>query len=189
MRILSNVENKILDRTLYLIGKTGSFNVPIRLIAREAGVNVGAINYYFSTKGEMMLYVKKTYINNLISVYEILDNNELDTRDRLILSANKIMEYTLKYPGIIIILKEAMVKKHINEIDAEIVKLTDEMNEKLYKTLAMVLEDYNAYNKMIFVSSILHPTIFTDIGNLGSEILENKENRIKYIEFILSKLK
>ena len=50
MRDLNSVEEKILDRALYLIGKTGSMNVPIRAIAKEANVNVSAVNYYFRTR-------------------------------------------------------------------------------------------------------------------------------------------
>lgn len=188
MRKLSGIEDKILDKTLYLIGKTGSFDVPIRLIAKEAGVNVGAINYYFRTKEDMMLYVKKFYIDNMVSAYGILDNKGLSVEDRLILSANEIMEYTLKYPGIFIILKEAKDKKDINEIDSKIVELTEEMNNKLYETLNMIV-DNNKYNKMIFVSSILYPTILFDIDNWNSQTLEIKEDRIDYIKFILSKLK
>lgn len=41
MRKLTGVEETILDRALYLIGKTGSFNVPIRAIAKEANKEKG----------------------------------------------------------------------------------------------------------------------------------------------------
>ena len=49
---LTSVEQNILDKALYLIGKNSSFNVLIRAIAKEAGVNVSAISYYFGTKDE-----------------------------------------------------------------------------------------------------------------------------------------
>ena len=38
VRELKSVEEKILDRSLYLFGKNGSTNVPIRTIAKEANV-------------------------------------------------------------------------------------------------------------------------------------------------------
>ena len=46
MKELKSVEERILDRTLYLIGKQGSVHVPVRTIVKEADVNIGAINYY-----------------------------------------------------------------------------------------------------------------------------------------------
>ena len=188
MRKLTGIEEKILDKTLYLIGKTGSFNVPIRTIAKEAGVNVSAINYYFNTKKDMMLYVKKFYINNTIEAYEILDNNELDNEEKIILSANEIMEYTLKYPGILTILKEARDKKDTSEIDAEIVELTNKMNDKLYSALDKVTNNNN-YGKVIFLSSILYPTIHFNMRNFDNSFLDNRETRIEYIKYILHKIK
>ena len=59
MRELKGIEEKILDRALYLFGKNGTTNVPIRSIVREAGVNVSAINYYFGSKDNMMNYIKE----------------------------------------------------------------------------------------------------------------------------------
>ncbi len=73
MRELTSIQEKILDKALYLIGKNASFNVPIRAIAKEANVkeanvnvNVSAINYYFRTKEEMMKYVKEFYLDNTV---------------------------------------------------------------------------------------------------------------------------
>lgn len=192
MRELTNIQEKILDKALYLIGKSGSFKVSIRSIAKEADVNVSAINYYFGTKDEMLNHVKEFYINNTISAYSILDNDEYNPEEKVILSANEIMEYTLKYPGIITILKEAIKNKEINEIDAKIVEVTNNMNEKLNKTISMVFDPQNPmikYNKMIFISSLLYPIINCDLENFDLSLLENKEKRLKYISHILNSLK
>ena len=42
MKELKGIEEKILDRALYLFGKNGSTNVSIRKIVKEAEVNVSA---------------------------------------------------------------------------------------------------------------------------------------------------
>lgn len=191
MRDLSTIENRILDTTLYLIGKTGSFNVPIRQIAKEAEVNVGAINYYFKTKEEFMLYVKRFYIRNMLAAYDVLDHEDIDPEERLILASNEIMEYTLKYPGILIILKEARERKDKDETDREIMELTEKLNDKLHKTLEMVLGEKTdfEYNRMIFLSSILYPTIVVDLGSVDKKIIGKKEDRIEYIKYVLEKLK
>ena len=56
MRELTNVEGKILDKALYLIGKIGSFNVPIRAIAKEAKCKCECGKLLFSVQ-KMKCYV------------------------------------------------------------------------------------------------------------------------------------
>lgn len=84
MRELKSVEEKILDRALYLMGKSGTTNVPIRAIAKEAEVNVSAINYYFRSKNEMLQQVKEFYITNTTGVHSILDDEAYTEEERLI---------------------------------------------------------------------------------------------------------
>lgn len=192
MRELKSVEEKILDKALYLIGKNGSFNVPIRAIAKEADVNVSAINYYFRTKDEMLHHIKEFYIENTISAYSILDCDEFSDEEKIILLANEIMEYTLKYPGIFTILKEAMAKKEIDAIDAKIVEITDAMNDKMDRILSKVFKNNNAtyqYNRMIFLSSILHPISNMDTINFDSNMVNDKKQRLDYISYIVNRLK
>jgi len=192
MRELTSVQEKILDKALYLIGKNGSLQVSIRSIAKEANVNVSAINYYFGTKDEMLNHVKQFYIGNTFSAYSILDNDEYNNEEKVILSSNEIMEYTLKYPGIITILKEAIKNKDINEIDAKIVEVTNNMNEKLDKALSKILSGNDTiikYNKIIFISSLLHPIINCDLENFDTSLLDSKEQRLEYISHIVDSLK
>lgn len=192
MRELTSIQEKILDKALYLIGKNASFNVPIRAIAKEANVNVSAINYYFRTKEEMMKYVKEFYLDNTIAAYSALDNEEYNDEEKVIIVANEIMEYTIKYPGVLIILREAIKNKKSNELDEEIVNVTEKLNEKLYETLSKVLNTNTSnheYNNMVFLSSIIYPIINIDINNFNKNIIHNKEERIKYITYIINRLK
>ncbi|NLI89163.1 MAG: TetR/AcrR family transcriptional regulator [Epulopiscium sp.] len=191
MRKLTNVEEKILDKALYLIGKTGSFNVPIRMIAKEADVNVSAINYYFHSKEEMLGLVKEFYIDNTIAAYSALDNDEYNAREKVILCANEIMEYTIRYPGIMTVLKEASNSQEEDEISARIIKTSDFCNDKLDKFLAKILtgdESTFKHKKMIFLSSILHPTIHYDFYNIDTDLVDNKDKRLKYIDFVINML-
>ncbi len=192
MRELTSIQEKILDKTLYLIGKTGSFNVSIRAIAKEADVNVSAINYYFRTKEEMMRHVKEFYIDNTISAYSVLENDEYNDEKKLILLANEIMEYTLKYPGIFTILKESIKEKEIDETAAKIVEVTESMNGKMDNVLSKVFNKNDItfkYNRLIFLSSILHPTSNFDLPKFDQNIINSKEERLKYITYIINTLK
>jgi len=192
MRELTSIQEKILDKALYLIGKKASFNIPIRAIAKEANVNVSAINYYFRTKEDMMRYVKEFYLDNTVAAYSALDNEEYSDEEKITIVANEIMEYTIKYPGVLIILREAIKNKDSDEMDAKIVNVTEKLNKKLCDTLSKVLDTDNInslYGNMVFLSSIIYPIMNMEINKFNEEIVYNKEERIKYITYIIDRLK
>lgn len=188
MRELKSVEEKILDRALYLFGKNGSTNVPIRTISKEANVNVSAINYYFGSKDEMIRTVQAFYIENTIAAYLPLDNDELNDEEKLVLCLNEIMEYSLRYPGVLVILKEAVNAEEKDEMANKIIDITANMNNKLDEVLIRVFKasekDFQ-YKRAIVLSSILYPTNDENIGLFDKGILENKIERINYIKYIL----
>ncbi len=189
MRELKNIEEKILDRALYLFGKNGSLNVPIRAIAKEAEVNVSAINYYFGSKDEMVKNVQLFYIENMVLAYSKLDNEELSDEEKLILCVNEIMEYTLRYPGVLVMLKEATNADKDDEMAKKIIDVTDSMNKKLDTVLERVVKSSKnkfIYTKMIFLSSIIYPTSDANTEELKNELISDKEKRIEYIRYILS---
>ncbi|MGL4107217.1 TetR/AcrR family transcriptional regulator [Clostridium sp. LP20] len=192
MRELKNVEERILDRALYLFGKNGSTNVPIRTIVKEAGVNVSAINYYFGSKDRMLSYVQEFYINNILMAYEPLDNNELSDEEKLINCSNEIIEYSIRYPGVLVMNKEASNAEEKSEMDIKIINIINEANKKLDNVLRSVMkcnEEEFIYKRMIFLSSILHPFINETNEIFNEEILVDKNSRINYIKYIINTLK
>jgi len=192
VRELKSIEEKILDRALYLFGKNGSLNVPIRAIAKEAEVNVSAINYYFRSKDEMIKNVQKFYMQNTILAYSKLDNELLSDEEKLILCANEIMEYALRYPGVLVMQKEAVKADKDEEISRKIIDITESLNRKLDTVLKKVIktsENKFPYAKMVFLSSIIYPTSDSNTEDLKNELMSDKEKRIEYIRYILSILK
>ena len=192
MRELKNVEEKILDATLYLIGKTGTCNVPIRAIAKEAGVNVCAINYYFRTKEEMLRHTKEFFVNNSIGIYSILDNEEYSKEDRLVLFANEIMEYTLHYSGLAAIFKESDRLKEEDEISRTILQVTKELHNKMMNILYDVTKSdpfASRYNSVIFMSALVYPSEKPEFYNHDRNFLTEKEQRIAYIKHIINLMK
>jgi AcrR family transcriptional regulator len=192
MREPKSVEEKILDRALYLIGKNRSIDVSVRAIAKEANVNVSAINYYFRTKEEMLRQVKEFYIANTLSVTSILDNEEFDEEEKLIFASNEIMEYIIRFPGVTVILRDASKQEEANEISTKILIASKEMNEKFESILYSVTKSGNMSLKhkyMIFMSSIIHPIENNDILDFDDGIIESKEKRIGYVKSIIKALK
>lgn len=191
MRELKSKEEKILDKALYLFGKNGTTNVPIRTIVREAGVNVSAINYYFGSKDRMIRHVKEFYLENISQAYGALYNKNLSDEEKLIHCANEIIEYSLRYPGVLIINKEASLSKEKDKMDIKILEEADEKSKMLDYVLKKVLkgsDDEFNYKRIIFMSSITAPTNNED-DIYNKEVMDNKEKRINYIKTLINLLK
>lgn len=188
MRELKSVEEKILDRALYLIGKDGSCNISIRAIAKEANVNVSAINYYFRTKEEMLRQAKELYIVNTLSITAIL-SEELEEEEKLIAASNEVMEYIIRYPGITVLLKDAKEKE--DETSQRILKVSEEMSSGMNLLLSKVLKEdkLNQYKRMIYWSAINYPVENNGVNQFNTSIVENREDRIAYIKYLLWMLK
>lgn len=192
MRELKSIEEKILDSALYLIGSNGTINVPIRAIAKKAGVNVSAINYYFGTKEEMLRHTKEFFIENTKRIYSILDEKEVPVEERLILFANEIMEYTLRYSGLTAIFKEASRLKEEDETSKIIIEVTKELHKKMEVHLNEVIKgtaSESKYNLLIFMSAIIYPAAKGDISMDDISNLNEKEERLAYIYHLIRSLK
>lgn len=192
MRTLNTVEEKILDRALYLMGKTRSCDVSIRAIAKEAKVNVSAINYYFRTKEEMLRQIKSFYIENVLSACSILKDETYDDEERLILFSNEIMEYTLRFPGITVILREALNLEEADETSLSIINVTKELHDGMNNLLAKVIKGSGLtleYSKMMFISALIYPIENMDIVDFDHTIMEDKEKRLEYVKHVLKILK
>ncbi|MBO1263984.1 TetR/AcrR family transcriptional regulator [Proteiniclasticum sp. SCR006] len=187
MSELKSVEERLLDRTLYLIGKHGSVNVPVRTIVKEADVNIGAINYYFGTKENMLRQVKKFYIENLISTVVPLDDESLEDEEKLKRYASLSMEYSMRFPGVIALLKDAFETKEQDEMSQKIVEETMLMEEKLNRVMKRYLkdvEDEYSIRKTIFLSSIIYPTLeFNELN--GTAFLIDEKKRMDYIDKVV----
>ncbi|WP_455717548.1 TetR/AcrR family transcriptional regulator [Anaerosporobacter sp.] len=192
MRELKSIEEKILDTALYLIGKQGTCNVPIRAIAKEAGVNVSAINYYFGTKEEMLRNTKEFFIHNSIEIYSILDQEEYSEEERLIMFANEIMEYTIHYSGLTAIFKEAERLKEEDEVSKSIIEVTRELHTKMNRILNSVSKSNpseSQFNSIIFMAALTYPAEKQDSFGHDQSLLTSKEKRVEYIKHIIDLIK
>ncbi|QUL53432.1 TetR/AcrR family transcriptional regulator [Paenibacillus tritici] len=192
MRELKSIEERILDRALYLMGLSNTCKISIRAIAKEANVNVSAINYYFRSKEEMLRMVKEFYIENTLTVSSILNNVEYDDEERLVLAANEIMEYSLRFPGNSVIFKDSQKLADVDETSRKIVDLSLELSNRLSGLLCNLIagdEASTRYKNLIFMSSINYPTEQDDAIGLGRTLLNEREARITYLKLLIKALK
>jgi AcrR family transcriptional regulator len=97
----SPVREKILLAAIEAIEKEGLPAVTIRSIARRAGVNSAAINYYFRSKDSLLREVSRTTVeHSLGDLKAILDSATDDPRAPLEDFLSYLMEGAVLYPGI-----------------------------------------------------------------------------------------
>ncbi len=140
----------------------------------------------------MLRLVKEFYITNTKTISAILDDKEYNLEEKLILFANEIMDYTLRYPGITILLREAVDLEEKDEISKKIIKITTNMHQKMDEVLYDYLQCSRAehkYKKMIFLSSIIYPIENYDIIDFDKKTLANEDSRIEYIKKLLKIIK
>jgi AcrR family transcriptional regulator len=192
MRELKSIEERILDRAQYLMGINKTCDISIRAIAKEANVNVSAINYYFRTKEEMVRMVKEFYMANTRTVFAILEQEEYDPEERLVLAANEIMEYSLRFPGNMVILRDSMRLAEEDETSRRIVAMSQELGEQLSKLLQALIPGVEAEQNrkyMIFMSAVNYPTEDESSVIFKETLLDEKEERLTYLRLLVKVLR
>ncbi|MFK4302852.1 MULTISPECIES: TetR/AcrR family transcriptional regulator [unclassified Paenibacillus] len=191
MRKLKSIEERILDRALYLMGINKTCDIPIRTIAKEANVNVSAINYYFRSKEEMLRLVKEFYIENTLTVLAILNNKNYKVEEMLVLTANEIMEYSLRFPGNMVILRDSKKRADIDEVSRKIIDISAEIEKRLKELIRQLIlgdETYLNYKYLIFTASINYPTEYDGNEDLGGTLLVERKDRMTYLKLLIRTL-
>jgi AcrR family transcriptional regulator len=97
----SSAQTKIIEATIECIEREGIQAVTIRKIAKLAGVNSAAINYYFRSKEKLVEEVKRRTVEHVFEDWrEIINDESRPVRERLFLLFTDYMEGAVMYPGI-----------------------------------------------------------------------------------------
>jgi AcrR family transcriptional regulator len=135
----ASVQGKIIEATIECIEREGIQAVTIRKIAKLAGVNSAAINYYFRSKEKLVDEVKRSTLEHVFEDWrEILNDESRTVRERLFLLFTDYMEGAIMYPGIS---KAHMWEPLIeNNYDSLFVKLLNGFLGDLAKKLSLELK-------------------------------------------------
>lgn len=190
MRELNTIQEKILDRALFLIGKKGNYDVSVRDITREAGVNVNAINYYFGSKEQMIDQMEEFFIKNYLAAYSVLEE-DMDDEEKLLIWANEVIEYNLQYPGIQVILRDNLNSERggiMHQFLKDNAELFDQKVDKLMRDVLGADEEFELV-RMLFNSGIFYPSSFIIDFKDDMAKINDKKFRIRYLEYLINKLK
>jgi TetR/AcrR family transcriptional regulator, regulator of cefoperazone and chloramphenicol sensitivity len=96
-----NVRDKIIQTTLEIISKEGIDKITIRQIAKESGVNVASINYYFGSKEKLVTEVIKYLFETKVkAVFDILENQKYSSEEKLYNFFVTYLNELSKHPGL-----------------------------------------------------------------------------------------
>lgn len=127
-------EEKIVLAAIDCIEKQGIQNVTIRGIAKEAGVNSAAINYYFRSKEKLLERAMSTTLNHFFEDWEgIVGSDRESLRARIRDLLDYLLEGALRYPGIT---RAHLYESLVNNAE------TNPFVERLANSLASLLERF-----------------------------------------------
>jgi AcrR family transcriptional regulator len=97
----TSVRDKIVQASINCIEREGIQAVTIRSIAKEAGVNSAAINYYFRTKEILVKEALQFTLDHVFSDWEQIFNlKDLSSRAQVELFFKEFMDGAVRFPGI-----------------------------------------------------------------------------------------
>jgi AcrR family transcriptional regulator len=185
----ASVQGKIIDATIECIEREGIQAVTIRKIAKLAGVNSAAINYYFRSKEKLVDEVKRSTVEHVFEDWrEILNDESRSVRERLFLLFTDYMEGAIMFPGIS---KAQMWEPLIdNNYDSLFVKLLNGFLRELAKKLGLELKRPAKELKLVVIHlfcalsmPVLMPDLYRDFYD-GKTFREAKVRRA-LIEHVL----
>jgi AcrR family transcriptional regulator len=131
-----SIREHILDRTIFLISTKGTTDVSVREIAREAGVNVAAVNYYFSSKEQMFDQMAQRFLDGYDEVMRLLDDPGLSAEERLWRWSEEVMRSLADYPGILALMERHMIAEPLDPFGRALRAAIQRAVRKLRTTLA-----------------------------------------------------
>ncbi|MDD5309169.1 MAG: TetR/AcrR family transcriptional regulator [Deltaproteobacteria bacterium] len=155
------VKDHILDRTVFLIGKKGTTDVTVREIAKEAGVNVAAVNYYFSSKEQMFGQMTERFLAGFNDVMRLLDGPDTLPEERLRRWSEEVMRQLADYPGFLAVMERHMTAEPLDPFGRA---LRESMKSAVRRLTATIRECVGptdrgriAFKLTLFISALAGP--------------------------------
>jgi len=188
-----SVREHILDRTIYLMGKAGTTDVAVRAIAREAGVNVAAVNYYFSSKEQMLTQMAERFQRGFRGVMRLLDDTSLPPEERLRCWAAEVMRFLAEYPGILTLMERQLTAEPLDPFGEALRATMQVAIRKLKTTLREIVggadEQRLAFKLTLFISTIAGPFPRHRDRGLERKGFQAPAKRARFLDLLLEHLR
>ena len=185
-----SVQQKIIEATIACIEREGIQAVTIRKIARAAGVNSAAINYYFRSKEKLVEQVMRQTVEHLFEdLNEALNDESRSIRERILVLFSDFMEGAVMYPGIS---KAHLYEPLVNaNYEVRFVGLLNKFLENLARKLSLELGRPAKELKLEVIHlfcAVTLPVLMPDLfrGFYGGRSFKEAKVRRALVEHVLS---
>ena len=156
-----SVKDHILDRTIFLVGKKGTTDVTVREIAREAGVNLASVNYYFSSKEQMFEQMAARFLAGFDEVMRLLEEPDVPPKERLRRWAAEVMRHLAEYPGFLPVMERQMTVAPLNPfasaLRAAMKRAVRQLTATLRECVGPTDESRIAFKLTLLISALAGP--------------------------------
>jgi AcrR family transcriptional regulator len=192
LKDIPNAKDRILNSTLYIIGKEGFQNVTIRKIASAADVNIASINYHFGSKDNVINEALKCVTSKFVTSFKILDNKDLTPIERIRNFLRSYSDVSVEYPDVF----RNFVSKNIHneELQPEYMQFIQQEGIKsiinILGELTGIKNDQQLYMVGLqMISSLIFPILLSDkLENFSKLNYKDKNIRYEYVELLIKSI-
>lgn len=193
MKPRSEVSEKIIDRAIYLIGKKGSMDVTVREIAKEADVNVAAINYYFDSKERMFAELAKRFGIAFAEMIAKLHDTTYPPEKRLLLWTDEIMGYLVDYPGVLNLVSRLVAAPPLDSFGAALQQHVDACFNGIRALICQIVDTDDIeqldFKTIMLTSALAQPETILRGCPFDGEALRSPETRRRFLRLLIEMLK
>lgn len=188
MRNFDTKKEQILDAALKVAVQKGIANVTVRDVAKEAGVNIAAINYYFSSKKRMLEEMEVLFRDNFREAFTALDVEGLPAEEKLLSWMSGALEYAVHYPGIILLLRDKLL---LNVDEPQNAAMRFELVRRIIQVKMLFNEAVGAPDGddklfTMFASTVLWPFVVSPLIFGEVDSYAEKQSRDDYFRYIIN---
>ena len=187
----TDTRSRIMKTAVEMIGREGNLNVTIREIAEKAGVNIAAINYYFSSKENLIEEVERVTVEQTQLIYNRLLDESKSPRERLITWADELMSYLIDYPGIIYMIGTRVLQSD-NKSDglSDYLSISDtRLNPVVGELTGVGEENLLSFKVLQMISGVVYPTlIYSGTKKASGRIISSERVRKEYLAGLIDSL-
>lgn len=185
------IREHILDRTIYLMGVRGTTEVSVREIAKEAGVNVAAVNYYFSSKEQMLSQMADRFLHGFDEVMKLLETPGVPAEERLRRWASEVMYFLADYPGVLALMQRQMAVEPLNPFGAALRTAVTTAVRRLTATLKEIVKGDGAriaFKLTLLISALAGPFPQAS-GRNRDQTLHAPVQKSRFLDLLLEHLR
>lgn len=186
---IPSAKDRILNATLYIIGKDGFQNVTIRKIADIADVNVASINYHFGSKDNVINEALKCITNKFMNSFQLLDDAQTAPIDKLRIFLRSYSDISVEYPDVFKNFVNQLIYNETHESEY-MMFIRQKGSNSIKNVLKDVtgIEDNHTLSLMALqiIGSMIFPVLTNDHIKFISEVnYKDKKTRYDYVELLI----